>query len=86
MEGSVFIPVLLGVVITIVLFVAIRAAFHVPMLKATHFTLMSAIAVFILSLLIGSWVGMGMGFISFGMFIASVLLYLFIVLKGDVAL
>lgn len=86
MEGSVFIPVLFGVVIAIVLFIAMRAAFHVPMLKATHFTFISAVVVFILSLLIGSWVGMGIGFVSFGMFITSVFLYLFVILKSYMAL
>ena len=86
MEGSVFTPILLGVVITIVLFVVMRAAFHVAMLKATHFTLISAVVVFMLSLLIGSWVGMGIGFMSFGMCIASVLLYVVVLLKGRVAL
>lgn len=86
MEGSVFTPILLGVLITVLLFVVMRAAFRVAMLKATHFTLISAVVVFILSLLIGSWVGMGIGFMSFGMCIASVLLYVVVLLKGRVAL
>ena len=76
MNESILTPILLGFVVNIVLFF-ISLYIVKNRVKATHVTFFAATLVFISSLVIGSWVGMGIGVISFGMIISTILLYIF---------
>ena len=69
-------PILLGVAISIVLFLISFYVFKKNALKATHVTLVASILVLASSLVIGSWVGMGIGIVSSGMLLGSIVLYI----------
>ena len=76
MNGTVFTPILIGFAVTIILFF-ISLLIAKNGIKATHVTLMATVFVFIISLVIGSWEGIGIGIISFGMLIGAVVLYMY---------
>ena len=76
LSESILTPILLGFVVNVVLFFISHYVVK-NKVKATHVTFFAALLVLIGSLVIGSWVGMGVGIISFGMFISTLLLYLF---------
>ena len=76
MNGTVFTPILIGFAVTIILFF-ISLLIMKNGIKATHVTLMATVFVFIISLVIGSWEGIGIGIISFGMLIGAVMLYMY---------
>lgn len=76
MNGTVFTPILIGFAVTIILFF-ISLLIVKNGMNATHVTLMATVSVFIISLVIGSWEGIGIGIISFGMLIGAVVLYVY---------
>ena len=76
LNESILTPILLGFVVNVVLFF-ISLYIVKNRVKATHVTFFVATLVFISSLVIGSWVGIGIGVISFGMFISTILLYIY---------
>ena len=76
MNGTVFAPILIGLAVTLILFF-ISLLIVKNGMKATHVTLIATVPVFISSLLIGSWEGIGIGIISFGMLIGAMVLYVY---------
>lgn len=76
LNESILTPILLGFVVNVVLFF-ISLYIVKNSLKATHVTFFATTLIFISSLVIGSWVGIGIGIISFGMFISTILLYIY---------
>lgn len=74
--GSVMMPISLGFVVTIAIFLLAFSIFKFSLVKATHLSLLLSLLVFIISIIIGSWLGMGIGVISLGMFLATILLYI----------
>lgn len=75
MSESILTPIMLGFMINTIVFAVTYFIFK-NTVKATHFTLGAALLVLISSFIVGQWLGMGMGVISMGMFLASVVFYL----------
>ena len=77
MSGSVMVPIFLGFAVSFVVFLISVYVFKKNVLKATHLTLIASIVVLASSFVIGSWEGMGIGIVSFGMILSCILLYIF---------
>ena len=77
MSGSVMVPIFLGFAVSLVVFFISFYVFKKNALKATHLTLSASIVVLAGSFVIGSWEGMGLGIVSFGMILSCILLYIF---------
>ena len=75
MEGSVVTPVVLGVGISVVLFILSYFVLKKDALKATHVTFIASLLVLVSSFVVGSWVGMGIGIVSLGMLLGASALY-----------
>lgn len=76
MSESVITPIILGFAVNIVLFLIFLYVFKTNAVKATHLTLIFTLLVLVISFVIGSWLGMGIGVISLGMFLTSMVLYI----------
>ena len=74
MEGSIFMPMLLGFVVNVALFAVTRYAFKRTFQRAMLLTWIAATITLISSFIVAGWQGMGIGIISLGMFICSVVL------------
>ena len=77
MSGSVMVPIFLGFAVSFVVFFISFYVFKKNALKATHLTLIGSIVVLASSFVIGSWEGMGIGIVGFGMILSCILLYIF---------
>ena len=77
MSESVITPIFLGAAVNVVVFFILLYVFRNNAFKATHVTLIASILVLAISFVIGGWVGMGIGVVSLGMFISSIVLYVF---------
>ena len=75
MGGSVVTPVVLGVGISVVLFILSYYVLKKSALKATHVTFVASLLVLASSFVIGSWDGMGIGIVSLGMLLGARALY-----------
>ena len=75
MGGSVVTPVVLGVGISVVLFILSYFVLKKDALKATHVTFIASLLVLVSSFVIGSWVGMGVGIVSLGMLLGASAFY-----------
>ena len=75
MGGSVVTPVVLGVGISVVLFILSYFVLKKEALKATHVTFIASLLVLVSSFVIGSWVGMGIGIVSLGMLLGASAFY-----------
>ena len=75
MGGSVVTPVVLGVGISVVLFILSYFVLKKDALKATHVTFVASILVLASLFVIGSWVGMGIGIVSLGMLLGASAFY-----------
>ena len=75
MGGSVLTPVVLGVGISVVLFILSYYVLKKEALKATHVTFIASLLVLVSSFVIGSWVGMGIGIVSLGMLLGASAFY-----------
>ena len=75
MGGSVVTPVVLGVGISVVLFILSYYVLKKDALKATHVTFIASLLVLVSSFVIGSWVGMGIGIVSLGMLLGASAFY-----------
>ena len=75
MGGSVVTPVVLGIGISVVLFILSYYVLKKDALKATHVTFVASLLVLVSSFLIGSWVGMGIGIVSLGMLLGASAFY-----------
>ena len=73
--GSVVTPVVIGVGISVVLFILSYYVIKKDALKATHVTFVASLLVLVSSFVIGSWVGMGIGIVSLGMLLCASALY-----------
>ena len=71
------VPIFVGFAVSLVVFLISLYVFKKNALKATHLTLITSIVILASSFVIGSWEGMGIGVVSLGMFISSVVLYIF---------
>ena len=78
MEGSVVTPVVLGVGISVVLFILSYYVLKKDALKATHVTFIASLLVLVSSFVIGSWVGMGIGIVSLGMLLGASAFYILV--------
>ncbi|MFC5557746.1 hypothetical protein ACFPN4_01205 [Ureibacillus thermophilus] len=77
---DILIPIGIGFLSNIVVFV-ISFLIVKNKLKATNITLGFFAIVLLTSLIIGEWLGMGIGVISFGMLIFSLCIYLYIFIE-----
>ena len=77
MSGSVMVPIYLGFAVSFIVFLISFYVFKQNALKATHLTLIASIVVLVSSFVSGSWEGMGIGIVSFGMILSRILLYIF---------
>ena len=76
MGGSVVTPVVLGVGISVVLFILSYFVLKKDALKATHVTFIASLLVLVSSFVVGSWVGMGIGIVSLGMLLGASAFYI----------
>ncbi|MFD2658526.1 YesK family protein [Gracilibacillus thailandensis] len=67
---DIFIPIGTGFIINVVIFI-ISLVITKEKKKSAYITFFASILTFIVSLVVGSWTGMGIGVISSGMLIAS---------------
>ena len=75
MGGSVVTPVVLGVGISVLLFILSYYVLKKEALKATHVTFVASLLVLASSFVIGSWDGMGIGIVSLGMLLGASVFY-----------
>jgi len=76
MSESILTPILLGFAVNLVIFLFSLYVFKNNTAKATHLTFIISFLVLASSFVIGSWLGMGIGVVSLGMFLASIMLYI----------
>lgn len=76
MNESIFTPIFIGFAINMAIFFVSLFLFKKNSTKSTHLTLFISIFVLAISFVVGSWLGMGMGVVSLGMFTASIILYI----------
>lgn len=72
--GSVLTPILIGAAINAALFFIMLYVFKRNIRQSTVITFIAAVLVLISSFIVAGWQGMGIGIISFGMFICSIIL------------
>ena len=77
MSGSVMVPIFLGFAVGLGVFLISFYVLKKKALKATHLTLIASMVVLASTIVIGSWEGMGIGIVSFGMMLSCILLYIF---------
>ena len=75
MEDSIFVPILVGIFVNSVLFLLLRHMFKREARSAVRVTLLAAVMTFVLSFILTGWTGMGLGVISIGMVIGSLILW-----------
>ncbi|WP_157404658.1 hypothetical protein [Shouchella shacheensis] len=68
---DILIPIGIGALGSLLLYFLLRV-FKVP--NPGLFTLIAPVIAFVISLIVGSWIGMGVGVICMGMFVASICL------------
>ena len=83
-EMDIFIPIGIGFLSNLVVFV-VSLLIIKDKLKATNLTLGFFIIILLSSFIIGRWIGMGLGVISFGMLILSICIYIYIFIERNVA-
>ncbi|KGX92812.1 hypothetical protein N781_15740 [Pontibacillus halophilus JSM 076056 = DSM 19796] len=71
---DILVPIGIGFLVNFIAFIAF-ALWSKDLYKSAKLTLFFAIAAFLLSLFIGGWRGMGLGVISSGMFVLTVLAF-----------
>lgn len=71
------VPIFVGFAVSLIVFFISFYVFKKNALKATHSTLIVSIVVLVSSFVIGSWEGMGIGIVSFGMILSCTVLYIF---------
>lgn len=75
MEESIFTPIFIGFVVNVALFFVARYGLKRNFRQASRITLIAGIVVGISSFIVSGWQGIGIGVISLGMCICTLLLY-----------
>ena len=76
MSESILMPIFIGFAISVIIFSIALFVFKTSRIKAVHITFMCTLLVIVMSFAIGSWLGMGIGVISGGMFLTTMGLYI----------